>query len=247
VSADLYREVFLDPVGDSRPDAVQVGDVVFAPFVLPRRTEGEATGEQLADVLSAMDALLGRVGAGRGDVARVTVFMRDVGERPVLNEVWARWYPDPADRPPHKYVPAPLPSGVNVAIQILALLGGRRQVLEIPGLRHGDPMSMGARIGNLVTSSRIFADGTDPDGMSLVLERAATLMGQAGGAWADVTQATVFVGDAATGDAVERRWETVDKGASDGPVLHVVEAPLGGSSAPRIEVMGVVANRRGQR
>ena len=246
MNAPLLQELFLDPVHESRPAGVRLGDVVFAPRISATADDSippeERTRVQLGEVLSVMDRLLECAGATRSDVARVTVFMADVLERPILNEVWAKWYPDASDRPPHKYVPAVHPEGVNVAIQVLALLGAERVVLEIPGVQHGDPMSMGARTANLVTSSRLF--GSQPeleDQITLILERAGILMGAAGGSLDDLTQATFFVGSGEIGEAVSERWEREWSGHDRRPRMHLIEADLGGGNGfPRVEILGLL-------
>ena len=61
------------------------------------------------------------------------------------------------DRPPHKYVQANLVDGMLIAAQLIAVAGRSRQVLEVPGLVHQDPMSLGTVMGDLLTTSRIFA------------------------------------------------------------------------------------------
>ena len=110
---------------------------------------GDGLEAQLRGAFANMDLFLKAGGAGREHVARVTVFMTDLAERQLLNVVWSELYPDPDDRPPHKYVPTALPSGQLVSIQVLALPGAARRVLTVPGLEHQDPMSMGALTANL--------------------------------------------------------------------------------------------------
>ena len=246
MTGELFREIFLNPSVDSRSAGVQIGVVLFAPQLVadptPDLVPEERTAVQLADVFTKMDNFLEAAGATRAAVVRVTVFMRDVLERPVLNDVWAKWYPHADDRPPHKYVPALHPDGVNVAIQVLGLLAGKREVFEIPGVQHSDPMSMGARTANLVTSSRLF--GTQPDlqdQISLILERATVLLAQAGGTLSDLTQVTFFVGSPEVGEAVQARWDGVFPIEEDAPVLNIVEADLGGGNGwPRVEILGLI-------
>jgi enamine deaminase RidA (YjgF/YER057c/UK114 family) len=248
VSAEFFREIFVDPIHDSVPAGVQIGSLIFAPRIsadaTPDLPAEERTEAQLVDVFTKMDAFLKAAGATRKDVARVTVFMSDILERPILNGVWERWYPDADDRAPHKYVPAVHPSDINVAIQVICLLNQDRTVLEIPGVQHGDPMSMGARTGNLVTSSRLF--GAQPeldDQITLILERASILLEQAGGNLADLSQATFFVGSPEIGDAVLARWERDFSKGKSVPSVHIIEANLGGGNGfPRVEIMGLVGS-----
>ena len=243
---EMFQEIFVDQIHESRPAAVRIGPLIFASKIsadpTPDLQPDARTAAQLANAFSKMDALLSAAGATRRDVARVTVFMSDVLERPILNDVWERWYPDPQDRPPHKYVPAVHPENVNIAIQVICLMDLDRRVLEIPGVQHGDPMSMGAKTGNLVTSSRLFGAQPDlDDQITLILERATELLEQAGGHLVDLTQATFFVGSPEIGDAVLTRWEREFADGQNVPRVHIVEADLGGGNGwPRVEIIGLV-------
>lgn len=247
MNAPILREIFLDPVRESRAAGMCVGDVLFVPFLLARAEasveETDRTRTQIAEVLTEMDRVLDAAGATRHNVARVTFYMRDVYERPILNEVWRGWFPDPDDRPPHKYVPAQLPEGVNVAIQVLAIVGADREVLEIPGLAHGDPMSMGACTANVVTSSRLFGTLSDLDEeITLVLERVDILMDQAGGGADEITQATLFVGSPEIAAVLTERWNAHWQGHSRRPRTHLIVTDLGGGNGfPRIEILGVLS------
>lgn len=62
-------------------------------------------------------------------------------------------FPDEQDRPPFRYLQAPLPPGVLLQLQAYAVLGGRRQVLSIPGVAHRDPMPLAVQIGPMGFSS----------------------------------------------------------------------------------------------
>jgi 2-iminobutanoate/2-iminopropanoate deaminase len=247
VSAPWLQELFLDPVHESRRVGVRLGDVVVMPFLSPEPGAAPAEGRtsaQLAEVLGVMDEALAKGGGSRAAVARVTVFLRDVGDRPVLNEAWAACFPEPLDRPPHKYVPAPLPDGVNVALGVLALLGGERVVLEVDGVVHSDPMSLGARIGNVVTSSRLFASEADVSAQfDALMGHAAALLSGGGGTLEDLTQLTFFVGSPEIADEVEGRLIAVRQAPTSSPVVHVREASLGGNGYPRLEVLALVAEQ----
>jgi enamine deaminase RidA (YjgF/YER057c/UK114 family) len=132
-----------------------------------------------------------------------------------------------------------------VAVQVLAVKGAPpRSVIELDSVRHGDWMTMAALTGNVVTSSRVIAPRTDDPGVytSRVLDNIEAIMKRAGGELKDLQQLTAFIGDASyralVEDEVKRRW---DRGATL-PVMHFVEANLGGIRAPRIEILGLVGN-----
>lgn len=246
MSAPILREIFIDPINESRAAGMCVGDVIFVPFLVAKADgsveASERTRIQIGDVLTTMDRVLDIAGATRHDVARVTFYMRDVYERPILNEIWRAWFPDPEDRPPHKYVPASLPDGVNVAIQVLGIVGADREVLEIPGVEHGDPMAMGARVANLVTSSRLFGTQADlEEEITLVLDRVGIIMEQAGGVADEITQATLFVGSTEIAAVLIERWNAHWEGRAHRPRTHLIVTDLGGGNGfPRIEILGVL-------
>jgi enamine deaminase RidA (YjgF/YER057c/UK114 family) len=240
-----YREIFIPGADGSRVSAVQVGPLVYAPRLLPLTEPGAGLDAQLESVLGQVRSVIGEAGGGTGDLARVTLFMRSVKDRRVLNEVWRRWFPDPAQRPPHKYIPADVPGGYEVMADAVAVLAGRRRILIVPGLEHRDPMSMGARIGNLVFSSRLFAAEDDVGSqLAHLLRHAEALMREAGGGLRDLTQVTVFVTSHGTAVAAEAAWRKLcaGTGAETAPGLHVAVVDLGGNGKPRMEVIGVISD-----
>jgi 2-iminobutanoate/2-iminopropanoate deaminase len=248
MNGGLFQEIFLCPEHNALPAGVRLGPMLVAPALTAADPCSGAIADdgleaQLRAAFANMDRFLDAGGAGRGHVARATVFMADLSERQFLNLVWAELYPDPNDRPPHKYVRAALPEGVLAAIQVLALVGAPRRVLEIPGLVHGDPMSMGALTGNLVTSSRIFGGGHSEDidaHTAALFESAAVLLQSAGGSLANLTQVTAFIGGPEYRESVEQAWRRVTGTGPDAPVLHILETDLGSNGVPRIEILGLI-------
>jgi enamine deaminase RidA (YjgF/YER057c/UK114 family) len=238
-----YTEIFIPGADGSRVSAVQIGPLVYAPRLLPLTEPGAGLNAQLESVLGRVRSVIGEVGGGSGDLARVTLFMREVKDRSVLNEVWRRWFPDPSRRPPHKYIPAEVPGGYEVMADAVAVLGGSRRILTVPGLEHRDPMSMGARIGNFVFSSRLFAaEEAVESQFARLLGHAEALMREAGGGLRDLTQVTVFVDSPGTAVTAEEAWKELWAGteAETEPDLHVAVVDLGGNGKPRMEVIGVI-------
>jgi 2-iminobutanoate/2-iminopropanoate deaminase len=155
-------------------------------------------------------------------------------------------YPRPYDRPPHKYVP--LDGGDPrqlVLVQCLAVAGAQRRVLEIPGMAHGDPMSMGARLDDLVFSSRIVgtdtSTGTTPADKTtqarLALRNVRTLLEQADSNLGGLSQINAYINDAEGRALTLQAWRDVfpETGANQ-PKLHFLEARLPGSTVVRFEV-----------
>ncbi|WP_157186725.1 hypothetical protein [Nocardia jiangxiensis] len=264
-SSPEFREIVVELDDGGRVRAVQLGQLVYVQGLLPAVAVGAPLSMQLNSVLERMRLVIvaassgsdarnecldatggGSDSASRGldVVARVTFRMREVTDRSVLNDVWRTWFPDPQNRPPHKYVPVEVPGGYDVAVDALAVLGTERRTLEIAGVRHRDPMSMGALLGNLVFSSRLFAAQTSPRRQfAVLLDQARALMADAGGDLDELTQVTVFAptpeSAATMTQLCHERWTL----APTPPAVHVLVADLGGSAAPRMEIIGVLGDR----
>ncbi|UOQ61800.1 RidA family protein [Leucobacter rhizosphaerae] len=74
-------------------DVTVIGETAYV-TVIPLDEQGELPDgieAQSEVVIDALAAELSRVGAGLGDVAHLTIYLRDLGQnRPVFNEVYAR-------------------------------------------------------------------------------------------------------------------------------------------------------------
>jgi 2-iminobutanoate/2-iminopropanoate deaminase len=148
------------PVGQPPVNAVEMGGLIFTsgiPGIDP--ITGELPSDPEAQFEIAFDNLrdlLGRLGAGPETVGLLTVYTPGREGRAFINKPWLEMYPDENDRPARKTNHAPLPLGMHVQLQATAVLAGKRQAIGVPGLKHKDPLPMGARIGDYVFSS-VFA------------------------------------------------------------------------------------------
>jgi 2-iminobutanoate/2-iminopropanoate deaminase len=82
----------------------------------------DSPDEQARLVFENLDALLEVGGAGRGDVAHVTVFLTSNEHRALLNEQWLAWYPDPLDRPARHVIVGALPQNVVIQLEVVAAI-----------------------------------------------------------------------------------------------------------------------------
>jgi 2-iminobutanoate/2-iminopropanoate deaminase len=139
--------------GRPMPAGIQIGPIMYLPEL---RGVDFATGElmdgyeqQIRQSLRNAELTLEHAGATLDNVAHVTVYVAELEPgHEALNKIWPEFFPDATDRPPHKYLPTALPEGVLVQAHVTAVRGSRRTVLEIPGMKHSDPMSMGVKIGH---------------------------------------------------------------------------------------------------
>jgi 2-iminobutanoate/2-iminopropanoate deaminase len=67
--------------------------------------------------------LLKNGGATLDDVAHVTAFVKDNGQREALNAEWLKCFPDPHDRPARHTQVSDLPGGMLMQIEVIAVVG----------------------------------------------------------------------------------------------------------------------------
>ena len=114
------------PVGPYA-QAVLVGGLVFLAGQIGidpgtgRLVEG-GTREQLVRVLDNLAAVLRATGHGLGDVVKTTVYLVDLGEMALVNEVYARYFPAPHPARATVQVVA-LPAGARVEVEAVAMRG----------------------------------------------------------------------------------------------------------------------------
>ena len=161
---------------------------------------GATPEEQFRLAFAQLAGLLEIAGLSPGEVGRVTVFTPDPAFRPLINPPWLALYPDPEDRPARKTTHVPLPPGVAVELEAVGVRGQQRVSLEIEGIRHKDPLPMGARLGRHVFSSVL---GPDLPGggrakrvaaLEQVFANATALVEVAGGGPEDVSNVWTYLG-----------------------------------------------------
>src|SRR5262245_17159088 len=200
------------------PMGVRMGNAFFSSSIAGRDPSTGALGDgaekQFDLAFRNMRTLVEQAGLTTNDIAHVTVFIGDASGRQLINKPWLQIFPDEHNRPARKTTTYPLPDGVYVQLQALAIAGAGRQPLEIPGLAHRDPLPMGAKAGNLVFSSVI--GGQDPktnkqvagteQQMDQAFQNMRALVEQAGGKTDDIGLVWVFLRDKADQPAMIDAW-----------------------------------------
>jgi 2-iminobutanoate/2-iminopropanoate deaminase len=195
------------PVGQPPVTAVRMGGLLLTSAV---PGADPATGEVPADTetqftlaFDNLRRLLEKAGAGPDAVGLLTVYTPGREGRAYINAPWLEMFSDDANRPARKTNHAPLPEGMQVQLQAIAVLNAKREAIGVPGLKHKDPLPMGARLGNYVFSS-VFAPedpatGKPVEGALAQIERAfdngALFMSQAGGSEDNINHYWVFMQD----------------------------------------------------
>jgi 2-iminobutanoate/2-iminopropanoate deaminase len=109
-------------------DAVRAGDLLFVSGIVPVDDGGGLVGgddvvAQATAVFDSMRAVLQAAGATPGDVVKVTVFLTDVDDRPLVNPVRQAFFGDAR------------PASTLVEISRLAIPGAKIEVEAVAVLR----------------------------------------------------------------------------------------------------------------
>jgi len=126
----------------------------------------------------------------------------------------------------------------------------RRTVIRVPGLAHRTPISLGAKVGNIVHSAPIY--GTDVEKGQLPADPAEQavqmfknirrFMDAAGGTIDDIVHVQLYLKDFKYRDAVDVEWVKMWPDEDDRPSRHAVSEPeiRGGGALFGVEILAVV-------
>lgn len=127
-------------------------------------------------------------------------------------------------------------------------MASKREVVDIPGLSHGAPIPVGAKIGNMVFSSAI--SGRDPETGKLpeepdlqaevLFRNIRTFMKNAGGTPDNIGHMTVFLKEEKHRESINKEWVKMFPDEKDRPARHAVTAELRGSALFQIELVAVL-------
>jgi 2-iminobutanoate/2-iminopropanoate deaminase len=122
------REVRVDGLAEPLShytDAVVAGNVLYISGIVPVDAGGAVVGGDVAAQAEQVFAIMGRVlaaaGASAGDVVKVTVYLLDIDDRPLINPVRQAFFG------------AARPASTLVEVSRLAVPGAR---LEIEAIAH---------------------------------------------------------------------------------------------------------------
>jgi 2-iminobutanoate/2-iminopropanoate deaminase len=216
------------------PMGVRMGNAFFSSSITGRDPATGALGDgaekQFDLAFRNMRTLVEQAGITSDNIAHVTVFIGDASGRQLINKPWLQTFPDEHNRPARKTTTYPLPDGVHVQLQALAIAEAGRQPLEIPGLAHRDPLPMGAKAGNLVFSSVI--GGQDPktnkqvagteQQMDQAFQNMRALVEQAGGTTDDIGLVWVFLRDKSDQPAMIDAWLKMFPSDGDRPARKTI-------------------------
>jgi len=107
----------------------RVGNILYSSGVMGK---DPATGELPAEgtaqakfMFRNLRTLLDNGGATLADVVRITVFVKDNGQREAINAEWLKCFPDPHDRPARHMQVVDLTGGMLVQLEAVAVIQER--------------------------------------------------------------------------------------------------------------------------
>jgi enamine deaminase RidA (YjgF/YER057c/UK114 family) len=233
-----------------------VGDLVFTSSIpgvdLATGEISPDTATQFAVAFENLRRLLRQAGAGPESVGLITVYTPDRAGRAFINKPWLHMFPDDDDRPARKTNHAPLPEGLEVQLQAIAVLNADRESIGVPGLKHKDPLPMGARLGSFVFSS-VFAPEDPATGEPVVgaeaqikraFDNGALLMKEVGGDEGDINHFWVFMQDFQWQPSMVEEWVRRWPTFGDRPARKTLLYDLPTDSEIQIQLTGVLGATR---
>lgn len=108
------------------PTAVKVGGMVFSSALMGQDPEtGETPPEperQVELVFQHIRTIVEAAGGTTDDIAKMTVFLKDMRHREYVNREWLKMFPDEHDRPVRHTIRLDLPGSALVQIEFIAIL-----------------------------------------------------------------------------------------------------------------------------
>lgn len=155
--------------------------------------------EQFANAFANLRQLLADHDLGPHEIGRLTVLCPDRSYRPHINGPWLELFPGD-NRPARRTTHLDLGEGVYVELLGAGVRGAARTPIEIDGVRHKDPLPMGALLDEYLFSSAVVPDAPDgsmPQGIAAVHQAFANLtalLAAAGARPEDVSHVSVYLG-----------------------------------------------------
>ena len=108
------------------PMAVKMGNLLFSSAIMgedPETNSLPPEPERQAElVFSNIRTLLTNAGGTPDNIARMTIFLKDMAYRDLVNEQWLKMFPNEDDRPARHALQVDLPRGMLIQVEIIAVL-----------------------------------------------------------------------------------------------------------------------------
>ncbi len=237
------------------PFGTTVGDVLFSGGTFGRNSKtgemGKTAEEQAALALENTRTLLDAAGYRPEDVAHFFVWLKDRKYQESINKSYAEMFPDEKSRPARHSLVVDLPGEMMVQMDVMAVKGGQRRSIHVPGIHHTVVsdyfLPMGTQIGNTLFSSGIMGREVGTNAMPESPERQAelafqhmkTMLEQGGFTTDDVGHMLVWFKDDKYRDVVNVPYEAMFPDKANRPARHAIIADLPNDMVLQLEVTAV--------
>lgn len=86
------------------------------------REAPDGKGVQIAQAFANMRTIVERGGGTVGDIAKVVVYLKDRGDRELVNVEWVKMFPDAEDRPVRHTIASELPGKLCIQLEFIAVV-----------------------------------------------------------------------------------------------------------------------------
>lgn len=113
------------------PNASRIGSILASGAIIGQDTQTgkvpEGLDAQCAQMFANVRKVLEAGGAKPEQIIKLSVWLKDIGDRPVLNKHWLEMFPDPHSRPARHTFPTPdLREPLLVECEIMAVIAERK-------------------------------------------------------------------------------------------------------------------------
>jgi len=121
------RALYVEGMAHSSPipAATICGNLLFSSLITGAdhaRTMPDTLVKQSENMFAQMQTIMQVAGGSLTDVVKVTIWLNDRGDRKLINEMWERWFPDPATRPARVTLNRDLGGEKKIECEIIAVL-----------------------------------------------------------------------------------------------------------------------------
>ena len=108
------------------PTALKMGQFVFSSALPGIEPDTQAVPDnparQMTLAFEQVRRTMEAAGGTPSDIAKMTIFLKDLKFRSLVNEEWLRMFPDTTDRPVRHVIQLDLPRGYVVQVEIMAII-----------------------------------------------------------------------------------------------------------------------------
>lgn len=108
------------------PTAVKIGQMVFSSAIPGQDPETDSIPaepeRQVELAFRNIRRVMEEAGGSTDDIAKMTVFLKDMKHREHVNREWLKMFPDENNRPVRHAIKADLPGDMAVQLEIIAVL-----------------------------------------------------------------------------------------------------------------------------